>query len=342
MQKANNREGWKVGFTLGKFAPLHKGHQYLIEQALEQVDHLILMIYGCPDLIDVSLERRAGWIQALYPQIEIILAPDGPMEIGDTPEIHRMHEDYIGHRLAGRSITHFFSSEFYGDHISRFLNAVDCRVDEARAMVPVSATMIRNDPFANRQWLHPLVYKDLIKKVVFLGAPSTGKTTLASELAARLNTCWMPEYGREYWEQHQVDRRLTPFQLLEIAEGHLVREEGLLEDSNGFLFVDTNALTTWHFARYYHGNALPELERMAEQSTDRYDIVFLCGDDIPYDDSWDRSGEVNRAQFQTEIEKELIKRKVQYTLLTGSLEDRVRQVLEKLGVNNSGHEADDE
>ena len=27
-----------IGFTIGKFAPLHKGHQYLIEKALEEMD----------------------------------------------------------------------------------------------------------------------------------------------------------------------------------------------------------------------------------------------------------------------------------------------------------------
>jgi len=63
--------------------------------------------------------------------------------------------------------------------------------------------------------------------VVFLGAPATGKTTIASRLAMDYNTVWMPEYGREYWEKHQVNRRLSGEQLLEIAEGHLEREEAL-------------------------------------------------------------------------------------------------------------------
>ncbi|MDG9666548.1 AAA family ATPase [Hahella sp. CR1] len=320
----------RVGLTLGKFAPLHKGHQYLIEQALEQVDHLLVMIYGCPDVIDVPLERRASWIKTLYPQAEVILAPDGPQEVGDTPEICRKQEDYIGQCLAGRRVTHFFCSEFYGDHVSRYLNAQDCRVDEARKIVPISATQVRNNPFAARDWLHPLVYRDLVKKVVFLGAPSTGKTTLAQAMAARFNTQWMPEYGREYWEENQIERRLTPEQLVEIAEGHLQREENLLLDSNGYLFVDTNALTTRHFAHYYHGFALPELERLADAAAPRYDRVFLCADDIPYEDTWDRSGEVNRGDFQREIIAELERRKIDFVLLEGDVEARIRQVTKVL------------
>ena len=30
------KENKKVGFTIGKFAPLHKGHQFLIETAFNQ------------------------------------------------------------------------------------------------------------------------------------------------------------------------------------------------------------------------------------------------------------------------------------------------------------------
>ena len=35
----------KIGFTIGKFAPFHKGHQYLIETALKEVDKLIVVVY---------------------------------------------------------------------------------------------------------------------------------------------------------------------------------------------------------------------------------------------------------------------------------------------------------
>src|SRR5690606_32903127 len=133
------------------------------------VDRLFVMIYACPELIDVPLSQRADWLRKLYPGVTVIEAPDGPMEVGDSPEIKKRHEDYILARLAGQKITHFFCSEFYGEHVSRALGARDCRVDELRKTVPISATEIRKDCYANRRWLHPLVYADLIKKVLFLG-----------------------------------------------------------------------------------------------------------------------------------------------------------------------------
>lgn len=72
----------------------------------------------------------------------------------------------------------------------------------------------------------------------------------------------MPEYGREYWEQHQVNRRLTPAQLVEIAKGHLQREAALFYQAHQYLFVDTNAITTYMFALSYHGRVLPRLAEL--------------------------------------------------------------------------------
>jgi HTH-type transcriptional repressor of NAD biosynthesis genes len=72
----------------------------------------------------------------------------------------------------------------------------------------------------HREHVPPLVYRDLIANVVFLGAPCRGKTTITECLAHDFGTRWMPEYGRQYWEEHQVDRRLSPAQFVQIAEGH--------------------------------------------------------------------------------------------------------------------------
>jgi HTH-type transcriptional repressor of NAD biosynthesis genes len=321
------------GLTLGKFAPLHKGHQFLIETALAEMDEVIVMVYDCPETTAVPLSVRAAWIRQLYPKVRVIEAWDGPTEIGDTPQIKAMHETYVLKQLSGLTITHFYSREFYGEHMSAALGAVNRLVDwtpesswEQRTAVPISATKVRADPFKHRHYLHPWVYRDLITNVVFLGAPSTGKTTLAEALAAHYQTVWMPEYGREYWETHQVNRRLSLEQLEEIATGHLDREDELLVKANRYLFTDTNALTTHRFSLYYHGAASPHLAHLADRCAARYDLVFLCDTDIPYDDTWDRSGEGNREVFQKQIISDLLVRKIPFFTVRGSLKARIGYV----------------
>ncbi|MCR6640241.1 MAG: AAA family ATPase [Sporocytophaga sp.] len=315
-----------TGLTLGKFAPLHKGHQYLIETAIRETDNVIVVVYDAPEVTDVPLNVRASWIRTLYPNVEVIEGVNGPSETGDTPEIKKIQEEYIAGLLKGRKITHFFSSEFYGDHMSKSLGAINREVDRARTIVPISGTMVRDDVFLHKNYLSPVVYKDFVVNVVFLGAPSTGKTTLAQKLSEEYNTVWMPEYGREYWEQHQSDRRLTLNQLTDIAEGHLLREDQQLYKANRYLFTDTNAITTYMFSLYYHNEVNDQLKLLAQQVEKRYDLFFLCDTDIPYEDTWDRSGDVQRSEFQMKIIEDLNVRNIPYILLNGSLAERVDKV----------------
>jgi len=317
-----------IGLTLGKYAPLHRGHQFVIETALKEMDDVIVLIYDSPETTDIPLHVRSGWIRALYPSVRVVEAWDGPTGVGYSPDEMRAHEAYVLSLpvIADGAVTHFYSSEPYGAHMSHALRAVDRRVDGSRKCFPISATMIREHPFAHRDLMDPIVYRDLVLNVVLLGAPCTGKSTLAQRLASVYHTRWMPEYGREYWETHQVDRRLTPDQLIEIAEGHLEREEAALQAADRYLFTDTNAWTTATFARYYHGEVPPGLVRLADRAALRYDLAFVCDTDVPYDDTWDRSGAVQRQAFQRQVIADLHERKVPYVMLRGNVDARVDSV----------------
>jgi NadR type nicotinamide-nucleotide adenylyltransferase len=285
------------------------------------MDEMIVIIYDSPEITRVPLGLRSGWIRSLYPTVQMIEAWDGPTEVGYTPKLMRSHEQYVIDTLGVIGVTHFYSSELYGEHMSIALSAIDRRVDLSRKQVPISSTQVRSDPFMYREYLAPLVYRDLITNVVLLGAPCTGKSTLAECLAQEFDTQWMPEYGREYWERNQVNRRLSPEQLVEIAEGHIEREDSLLEQANRYLFTDTNAITTATFGRYYHGMVDPRLAALVNRAITRYDLVFVCDIDIPYDDTWDRSGEVNRLAFQRQVISELNQRKVPFIMLKGTIEE---------------------
>jgi NadR type nicotinamide-nucleotide adenylyltransferase len=320
----------KIGFTLGKYAPFHRGHQYVFDTALAECDELLVLIYDT-SVITTPLHIRAGWIRALYPQVTVIEGWDGPEGYSTERAFEIMQEEYILQMLAGRRVTHFYSSEFYGDHVSKALGAVDRRLDEGRNTVPISATMIREDPFRYRSFLSDMVYRDLITKVVFVGAMSTGKSTLTEALAQRFNTTFAPEYGREYWTQHQVDRRIGLEAFDEIAVGHLEREEEALLQANRYLFVDTNAITTYQYALDYHGKAPALLTQLALENAQRYDLFFLCDVDIPYDDTWDRSGDQKRHVFQKQVIADLLARRIPFILLSGSLEERMAKVEAVLG-----------
>ncbi len=152
----------KRGLTLGKYAPFHKGHQLVIDTALAEMDELIVIIYDSPEVTPIPLKTRAAWIKTIYPAVQLVEAWGGPSEVGYSAEIKQAHEDYIIHELGISDITHFYSSEPYGEHMSVALGAIDRRVDPGRVQVPISGTALRQNPTLWKTFVHPLVFNDLL------------------------------------------------------------------------------------------------------------------------------------------------------------------------------------
>ena len=83
-------------------------------------------------------------------------------------------------------------------------------------------------------------------KVVLFGPESTGKTTLARELANHYQTTWVPEYAREYLQEkwNKEQKTCEPHDLIPIAEGQIRLENDLTEKANKLLICDTDLLET--------------------------------------------------------------------------------------------------
>jgi len=154
----------KTGLIIGKFAPLHRGHRFLIESAMKEVGHLIVLVYDVPELTSVPVEARMGWIKKIYPKVEVINAGVGPREIGNTPGINRLHVNYAKSKLSSDTKIDFvFSSEDYGIFLAEALGAENIVVDKARLNVPMSAGKIRKDLGKYKEYLDDFVLEDVIK-----------------------------------------------------------------------------------------------------------------------------------------------------------------------------------
>lgn len=153
----------KVGFTIGKFAPLHKGHQFLIETALKEMDEVYVVIYDT-DIINISVKQRAQWIKKLYPKVKIIYAYNSPKKYGLDKESVKIQMDYLLNLIKGIPVTHFYSSELYGEKVANYLNIENRLVDLERKNIPISATLIRNDYIKERKYIENFIYSDIIKK----------------------------------------------------------------------------------------------------------------------------------------------------------------------------------
>lgn len=152
-----------IGLTIGKFAPLHRGHQFLIENALNKVGKLIIMVYDCPNVTDIPLKVRTGWIKKLYPEVIIMEAYSSPKKVGKDKEAIKIQVDYILRKISDYKITHFFSSEWYGGYVSKALRAKNIIVDADRKKFPISGTMARDNLIKHKELFNPVIYKDLTK-----------------------------------------------------------------------------------------------------------------------------------------------------------------------------------
>ena len=152
----------KIGLTIGKFAPLHKGHEYLIKTAIKEMDELYIIIYDT-DVIKIPIEKRADWIKKLYPEVHIIYALNAPKKYGMDTKSVKLQTEYIKEKVQGIKVTHFYSSEEYGKYVAKALKCVDRRIDNSRENVPISAGKIRNCLEKHKEFLSEIVYEDLKK-----------------------------------------------------------------------------------------------------------------------------------------------------------------------------------
>lgn len=151
----------KIGLIFGKFAPFHKGHEAFIRAALTQCDALYVLVNEHPELIRIPAQRRAEWIVKIVNDRRLFVATGGiPPETGETEELKKANLEHIRKHLPSRiQIDTVFCNEWYGGDVAKDLGAKWVQIDPDRTIVPVSATMIRNDPRTYSKYLDPIVAK---------------------------------------------------------------------------------------------------------------------------------------------------------------------------------------
>lgn len=119
-----------------------------------------------------------------------------------------------------------------------------------------------------------------VLRVRLLGAESTGKTTLACELARVFDTVWNPEYGRPYTELGR-DRASawTSDEFTHIARIQCWYEDVLAGQARGVIFCDTDAFTTAVFHEVYLGVPTTAFSDLVDRP---YDLTVVCGLDVPW------------------------------------------------------------
>jgi NadR type nicotinamide-nucleotide adenylyltransferase len=279
--------------VVGKFYPPHAGHHLLVRTAAATCERVTVVIMA-PTAQSIPIALRVAWMREEHRSRRNVTVlgtiDDNPVDYA-SDAAWRAHVGLmirVVRWVTDVPVDAVFTSEGYGDELARRLGARHVCVDLDRELRSISGTSVRADPVGTWDHLAPGVRAWFARRVVIVGAESTGKTTLAGDLAAALRarggafglTRSVAEYGKQLTAdllaRARAHTQLDPLGASALDEPNLrsehfyaiAAEQNRLEDDAAraggpVLVCDTDAFATavWHERQV--GRRSEEVESLA-------------------------------------------------------------------------------
>lgn len=313
------------GFVVGKFYPPHAGHHHIIDVASRSCDELIVLL-AASRVESIPAEQRHHWLVERHPDAIVRWTIDDHPIDYDDPAVWDAHVA-VFRSAVPEAIDVVFTGEPYGDELAR-------RMAARHEYVPrdpggPSGRAIRADPAAHWQQLEPPVRAYLAKRVVVVGAESTGTTTLARALAEHYGTVCVPEYGWEYSERKLAEGTFGEWDeddFALIAAHQLADEDRGARDGAPLLICDTDVLATCVWAERYLGRTERVAELLAAQRTPSL-YLLTSHEGVPFEHGPLRDGEHVREWMTGRFRDRLARQPAPWLEVTGTYEERVRDAV---------------
>jgi NadR type nicotinamide-nucleotide adenylyltransferase len=240
------------GVIIGRFMPPHAGHQYLVDFGRNMCDRLTVLVCTL-STEPIPGELRYRWMQELFPDVHMVhITEEIPEASKDSPTAIPIWAETVRAYLQAPP-TYVFASEDYGAPLAAELGARFVPVDPARRQFPVSATMIRENPFANWDYIPEPVRPYFLRRVSVVepggggagGAGTAGAVgrdtgpSLARRLAAHYHTLYVSDYGA-FWERTMGE--IGPGELPLVQAAQQAVEDSLARRASRVLFCESDAL----------------------------------------------------------------------------------------------------
>lgn len=331
---------YRHGLVLGKFYPPHAGHHHLVRTAADRCERLTVLVCAA-SVESIPLADRVSWMREVHPDVRVVGAVDDiPVDLHD-PGVWEAHMA-VFRTAVPEPVDAVFTSEPYGRELGRRFGAESVCVDPDRTVFPVSGTAVRKDPVGCWDFLEPPVRAALARRVVVLGAESTGTTTMAWALAEHYRhrggvwtqTRYVPEYGREFSEHKLAELRagrpgagwdeveFTSEEFPLIARRQTELEDEAARAGSPVLFCDTDAFATTIWHERYLGGPNEEVARIAARGRQH---LWLLTDHrgVGFEDDGLRDGEHLRPWMTARFAAELARTGRRTVALTGPHEQRL-------------------
>ena len=157
-------------------------------------------------------------------------------------------------------------------------------------------------------------YMAATRRVVLIGPESTGKTTLAAELAAAFDAPWTPESARLIAETSP--QPLSAATIEPIAHRCIALEDMALASHPPLLIRDTDLVSTVVYAHHYYQTCPAWIDAEAEARLG--DLYLLCAPDLPWTADGIRDRRDSRDSLFEDFQQELARRGARTVVIRGT------------------------
>lgn len=320
--------GSRIGIVFGAFAPCHIGHLEVILKAKKENDGCVVIVCGedgdCGEPFGLDVYRRFRYMRELFAddnQIYVVMAagqgiPQKETEWESWLEIINLkiadslqHSDAQKIWYTGKTM----QAEALGKKSTDEVHLVDT------SLYPVTGQNIRNDALRYFNAIALPFRRAFTKKVLVLGAPSGGKTTLVKDLAKLYSCPYSFEYSRQYQEESNVnDFELDGMDYQRLVTGQFQLNRDTIADpaSQGMAILDTDVMVTKVYARLGAEDVdyaiTPEEYAIVEQSANAFiarqlwDLILVVPPTLKYVDDGYRNMEFSEDAFLTTIHEMML------------------------------------
>lgn len=156
-----------------------------------------------------------------------------------------------------------------------------------------------------------------IKKICLYGAESTGKTTLAKQLATHYQTAWVPEMAR--WVLG--DRKCVADDFPAIAYAQFGETARQMLHANRVLICDTDLIVTQVYEEHYFNTVHQEVLDL--QRLEHYDLYLFCDNDVPWVADAQRDLGHIRTVMKNKFLAQLEARNIYFKWIRGNWDERL-------------------
>ncbi|GLR19469.1 AAA family ATPase [Portibacter lacus] len=162
-----------------------------------------------------------------------------------------------------------------------------------------------------------------MKKIIITGPESSGKTTLASDLASYYNIDFVKEYARAYLKD--IEKNYSFEDVVNIGEGQNQHEKEASQKAEDLLICDTDLLTIKIWLEYKYGRIDEWIESQVNNYRDR--IYLLCLPEMEWEADELRENPDDREEIFEIYKENLEFYNLEYHILEGSQAYRKKEAI---------------